>query len=93
MHAFIGVDCCCAVYDDKTDGMFLIELDRLLKPGGYVVLTSPTIKQYEGLSPKKRNMLTPMEELTEKICWSLIAQQEQTFIWQKTSDVSCYSSR
>ncbi|MBA0751745.1 hypothetical protein Gogos_000649, partial [Gossypium gossypioides] len=41
---------------------------------------------------KKRNMLTPLEQYTEKICWSLIAQQDDTFIWQKTADAYCYSS-
>lgn len=34
-----------------------------------------------------------MEEFTEKICWSLIAQQDETFIWQKTVDAHCYTSR
>ncbi|MBA0743982.1 hypothetical protein Gogos_006627, partial [Gossypium gossypioides] len=41
---------------------------------------------------KKRSMLTPLAQFTEKICWSLIAQQDETFIWQKTADAHCYSS-
>ena len=74
--------------------MFLIEVDRLLKPGGYFVLTSPTSKPYgSATGTKKRNMLTPLVEFTEKICWSLIAQQDETLIWQKTVDSHCYSSR
>ncbi|KAJ1389839.1 S-adenosyl-L-methionine-dependent methyltransferase [Sesbania bispinosa] len=32
----------CGVIWDEKDGMFLIEVDRVLKPGGYFVLTSPT---------------------------------------------------
>jgi hypothetical protein len=74
--------------------MFLIEVDRLLKPGGYFVLTSPTSKlQGSSVSMKKRNMLTPLEELTQEICWSLLAQQDETFVWQKTVDTDCYASR
>ncbi|RZC60109.1 hypothetical protein C5167_021867 [Papaver somniferum] len=66
----------CGITWDKKDGAFLIEVDRLLKPGGYFVTVS-----------------TPLEEFTESICWSLLAQQEETFVWQKTSDVQCYASR
>lgn len=74
--------------------MFLIEADRVLKPGGYFVLTSPTDKLHESsVSMRNRNMLTPLEELTQKICWSLLAQQDETFIWQKTGDTDCYASR
>lgn len=84
----------CGILWDKKDGIFLIEVDRLLKPGGYFVLTSPSGKLHESLvSMKKRNMLTPMEELTEKICWTLLAQQDETFVWQKTVDTDCYKSR
>ncbi|MBA0874346.1 hypothetical protein Goshw_015477, partial [Gossypium schwendimanii] len=83
----------CGIVWDKKEGIFLIEIDRLLKPGGYFVLTSPTSKpQGSSTSMKKRNMLTPLEQYTEKICWSLIAQQDDTFIWQKTADAHCYSS-
>ncbi|KAK6251909.1 hypothetical protein QUC31_013629 [Theobroma cacao] len=84
----------CGIVWDKKEGMFLIEVDRLLKPGGYFILTSPTSKpQGSATGMKKRNMLTPLEQFTEKICWSLIAQQDETFIWQKTADAHCYTSR
>ncbi|KAF8399585.1 hypothetical protein HHK36_015453 [Tetracentron sinense] len=84
----------CGIIWDKKDGAFLLEVDRLLKPGGYFVLTSPTSKTQRGsLSAKKRIMFTPVEEFTLKICWSLLAQQDETFVWQKTADVHCYASR
>ena len=73
----------------ESDGMFLIEVDRVLKPGGYFVLTSPT----RSSSTKKGNMLTPIEEHTQRICWSLLAQQDETLIWQKTMDVHCHTAR
>lgn len=84
----------CGIIWDKRDGMFLIEVDRVLKPGGYFVLTSPTSKpRGSSSSTKKGSMLTPIEELTQRICWSLLAQQDETLIWQKTMDVHCYTSR
>ncbi|GMY25871.1 probable methyltransferase PMT5 [Fagus crenata] len=84
----------CGIVWDQKDGMFLIEVDRVLKPGGYFVLTSPTGKlQGSSVIMKNGNMLTPLEELTQEICWSLLAQQDETFIWQKTMDTDCYASR
>lgn len=83
----------CGIIWDEKDGMFLIEVDRVLKPGGYFVLTSPMSKPHGTLNMKKRNTVTLIEDITEKICWSLLAQQDETFIWQKTADVQCYKSR
>lgn len=76
----------CGVSWDRKDGAFLLEVDRVLKPGGYFVLHESS------LSAKKGSMSTPIEEFTQKICWSLLAQQEETFIWQKTVDPQCHSS-
>lgn len=64
--------------------MFLIEVDRLLKPGGYFVLTSPT-NRVQGRSLRR------IEVFTQNLCWNLLAQQEETFVWQKTADAQCYS--
>lgn len=76
-----------------SDGMLLIEVDRVLKPGGYFVLTSPATELHgNSLSTKRNSLLKPIEELTEKLCWSLLAQQDDTFIWQKTVDAYCYTS-
>ncbi|XP_073226442.1 probable methyltransferase PMT5 [Cicer arietinum] len=83
----------CGIIWDEKDGKFLIEVDRVLKPGGYFVLTSPTSKLHGSLREKKRITLNPMEELTQQLCWTLLAQQDETFIWQKTADLECYASR
>lgn len=84
----------CGIIWDEEDGMFLIEIDRVLQPGGYFVLTLPTVRPHESsLRLKKRNMLMPIEELTEQLCWTILAQQDETFIWQKTADVDCYAFR
>ncbi|GJW77744.1 probable methyltransferase PMT5 [Tanacetum coccineum] len=76
---------CGIMWDDK-DGLLLIEVDRILQLGGYFVLHGSS------LSTKKGNMANPIEEFVHKICWTFIAQQEETSIWQKTIDAQCYSS-
>ncbi|PQP92682.1 putative methyltransferase PMT5 [Prunus yedoensis var. nudiflora] len=80
-------------YWDEKDWTLLLEVDRVLKPGGYFVLTSSTSQPYGSSLSMKNSMLTPMEEMTPKICWTLKAQQYETFIWQKTVDSDCYTSR
>ncbi|KAK6802793.1 hypothetical protein RDI58_000576 [Solanum bulbocastanum] len=86
----------CGIIWDSKDGLFLIEIDRVLKPGGYFILTSPTTQpqqQDSSTSAKKGSMSIPLEEFTKKLCWSLLGQQEETFIWQKTVNSQCYSSQ
>ncbi|GAB2297132.1 hypothetical protein Dimus_031231 [Dionaea muscipula] len=92
--SFVMVHCAqCGIDWDEKDGMFIIEVDRVLKAGGYFVLTSPTSKSRGSLlTTRKGNMLTPVEEFTQKLCWSLLDQQDETFIWQKTADSNCYTS-
>ncbi|XP_078436979.1 putative methyltransferase PMT5 isoform X2 [Wolffia australiana] len=92
--AFDMIHCAqCGINWDRKDGTFLLEADRVLKPGGYFVLTSPGNK-FQGVSASARNriMFTAIEEFAQKMCWSLLGQQDETFIWQKTSDFACYSS-
>ncbi|CAA3027887.1 Probable methyltransferase PMT4 [Olea europaea subsp. europaea] len=66
-HDMVHCAQCGIIWDDK-DGMFLIEVDRVLKPGGYFVLTSPRSKK-EGSSiySKQGSMSAPSKEFTQKI--------------------------
>ncbi|XP_027919822.1 probable methyltransferase PMT5 isoform X1 [Vigna unguiculata] len=83
----------CGIMWDEKDGLFLIEVDRVLKPGGYFVLTSPTRRPQGSSKEKKRIMSNAVEGFTQQLCWTLVAQQDETFVWQKTPDVECYASR
>ncbi|BAT99121.1 hypothetical protein VIGAN_10050600 [Vigna angularis var. angularis] len=84
---------CGIIWDGKV-GIFLIEVDRVLKPGGYFVLTStPSRSDGSSSKVKSRNMLNPMKELAHQLCWTLLSQHDELFIWQKTADVNCYASR
>ncbi|XP_049935549.1 probable methyltransferase PMT5 [Nymphaea colorata] len=84
----------CGINWHEKDGMYLIEADRVLKPGGYFVLTLPLTKSQGSTSRvKNQNMVTYIEEFVDKICWSLLSQQDETFVWQKTTDAHCYAFR
>ncbi|CAN4114536.1 unnamed protein product [Withania somnifera] len=59
----------CGITWDSKDELSLIEIDRVLKPGGFFVLTSPaTRQQVSSTSAKKGSRSTPLEEFTKKLC-------------------------
>ncbi|KAL0283130.1 UNVERIFIED_CONTAM: putative pectin methyltransferase QUA2 [Sesamum angustifolium] len=84
----------CHVDWDTKDGIFLIEVDRLLRPGGYFVWTDPLINsqrsQRNNGNLKKWNTV---HMFAENLCWELLPQQDETVVWKKTSKKNCYSTR
>ena len=77
-----------------TDGIFLIEVDRVLRPGGYFVWTSPLTSVQSFLRNKeKQKRWNFVRDFVENLCWELMSQQDETVVWKKTSKKSCYSSR
>ncbi|KAL0322899.1 UNVERIFIED_CONTAM: putative pectin methyltransferase QUA2 [Sesamum angustifolium] len=78
----------------ERDGIFLVEVDRLLRPGGYFVWTDPLINSQRSLRDKVNlKKWNAVSSFTEKLCWDMLPQQEETVVWKKTSKKKCYSSR
>ncbi|KAK7275774.1 hypothetical protein RIF29_16896 [Crotalaria pallida] len=80
----------CGIDWAQRDGTLLIEADRLLKPGGYFVWTSPLIKSR---NKKDQKSWMFVHDFAENLCWELLSQQDATVVWKKTSTKSCYSTR
>jgi putative pectin methyltransferase len=75
------------------DGLLLIEVDRLLRPGGYFVYTSP-MNTYKYLRDKENQKKWELiRGFTEKLCWEMLSQQDETIVWKKPTEKKCYSSR
>lgn len=77
-----------------TDGILLIEVDRVLRPGGYFVWTSP-VTNTQGFLRNKENekRWNIMLNLASGLCWEMLSQQDETVVWKKTSLKKCYASR
>ena len=78
------------------DGLYLLEIDRVLRPGGYWVLSGPPInwrKHYKGwqVEPKVlENNQNILEDLARRMCWKKIAEREPIAVWQKpTNHIHC----
>ncbi|KAJ9567736.1 hypothetical protein OSB04_003702 [Centaurea solstitialis] len=76
------------------DGIHLIEVDRVLRPGGYFVWTSPVANT--PVSARNKDNLKRWDfvrNFAKDLCWDLLSQQDKTVVWKKPSSKDCYASR
>lgn len=83
----------CGVDWDQKDGVLLVEADRLLKPGGYFVWTSPLVSAAGFRDKENQKRWNAIHEHAENICWEMMSQQEETIVWRKTTKTNCYTAR
>ncbi|XP_047325822.1 probable pectin methyltransferase QUA2 [Impatiens glandulifera] len=80
----------CGVDWDIKEGIFLIEVDRVLRPGGYFVLTSPLTNIQASIFYKGNEKGWKfVSDFSENLCWELLSQQDETVVWRKKSERSC----
>ncbi|XP_038977727.1 probable methyltransferase PMT26 [Phoenix dactylifera] len=77
-------------------GKLLLELNRLLRPGGYFVWSATPV--YQKL-PEDAEIWKAMSALTKSMCWKMVTKTKDTFnrvglaIFRKPSDNKCYKKR
>lgn len=74
----------------QRDGLLLMELDRVLRPGGYFVYSSPEAYAHD---PENRRIWTAMSDLVHRMCWRIASKKNQTVIWSKPLSNGCYKRR
>lgn len=74
----------------QRDGILLLELDRLLRPGGYFVYSSPEAYAHD---VENRRIWNSMYDLLRRMCWRVVSRKDQTVIWAKPLSNSCYVKR
>ena len=74
----------------QRDGILLLELDRLLRPGGYFAYSSPEAYAQD---EEDLRIWAEMSALVERMCWRIAAKRNQTVIWVKPLTNDCYYSR
>jgi hypothetical protein len=71
------------------DGLYLREIDRILRPGGFWVLSGPPInwrvnyKAWQTEATVLEKEQNSLEELAMEMCWEKVAEGGQIAIWQK----------
>ncbi|KAL2920614.1 putative methyltransferase PMT15 [Bienertia sinuspersici] len=72
-----------------TDGVYLMEVDRVLRPGGYWILSGPPIhwkKHWKGWQRSKEDLnaeQTRIENVAKNLCWKKLIEKDDIAIWQK----------
>eukprot|EP01018_Ginkgo_biloba_P034225 Gb_07905 [translate_table: standard] len=90
-QAFDLIHCSrCRIDWTRDGGILLLEVDRLLRAGGYFAWAAqPVYKHEENLQEAWKDM----EDLATSICWKLVKKEGYIAIWQKPSNNSCYVNR
>ncbi|KAI8564114.1 hypothetical protein RHMOL_Rhmol03G0157100 [Rhododendron molle] len=74
----------------REDGILLLEVNRVLRAGGYFAWAAQPVYKHE---PLLEEQWEEMVNLTSRLCWNLVKKEGYIAIWQKPSDNSCYLSR
>lgn len=72
----------------SADATYFIEVDRLLRPGGYLVISGPPVQW-----PKQDKEWADLQAVARALCYELIAVDGNTVIWKKPVGDSCLPSQ
>ncbi|PWA58507.1 S-adenosyl-L-methionine-dependent methyltransferases superfamily protein [Artemisia annua] len=79
----------CLVPWSAYDGLYLTEVDRILRPGGYWVLSGPPIrwkqlwKGWERRPEDLKHEQDDIEKVAKRLCWKKVIEKDAFAVWQK----------
>ncbi|KAK7314985.1 hypothetical protein VNO77_33517 [Canavalia gladiata] len=90
----------CLIPWAEYDGLYLNEIDRILRPGGYWILSGPPIrwkKYWKGWERTKEDLneeQTKIEKVAKSLCWNKLVERGDIAIWQKAiNHLDCKANR
>ncbi|CAH9091246.1 unnamed protein product [Cuscuta epithymum] len=90
-QAFELIHCSrCRINWTRDDGILLLEVNRMLRAGGYFVWAAQPVYKHE---PNLEEQWEEMVNLTNNLCWRLVKKEGYIAIWQKPLNNSCYLNR
>ncbi|XP_008784684.1 probable methyltransferase PMT2 [Phoenix dactylifera] len=82
----------CLIPWTSNDGMYMMEVDRVLRPGGYWILSGPPInwktyyKTWKRSKDELKEEQSRIEELAEMLCWEKKYEKGDLAIWKKKAN-------
>lgn len=79
----------CLIPWTKYESLYLIEVDRVLRPGGFWILSGPPINwktHYKGWQRRQEDLKAEqdsIEDAARHLCWRKYAERDNLAIWQK----------
>ncbi|KAL9272341.1 putative methyltransferase PMT11 [Drosera capensis] len=90
-QAFDLIHCSrCRVNWTRDDGVLLVEVNRLLRAGGYFSWAAQPVYKHEEVLEEQ---WSEMVNLTSRLCWELVSKKGYIAIWQKPLNNGCYLNR
>ncbi|KAM0936408.1 putative S-adenosyl-L-methionine-dependent methyltransferase [Dioscorea sansibarensis] len=90
----------CLIPWGSNDGMYMMEVDRVLRPGGYWVLSGPPINwkmNYQAWQRTKDDLeeeQRKIEEIAALLCWDKVSEKGEIAIWRKRINAdSCHGKQ
>ncbi|XP_027334542.1 probable methyltransferase PMT16 [Abrus precatorius] len=90
----------CLIPWGQHDGIYLTEVDRVLRPGGYWILSGPPInypkhwRGWERTRDSLKDEQDAIEDVAQSLCWKKLIQKDDIAIWQKpTNHMHCKIKR
>ncbi|KAL3618672.1 putative pectin methyltransferase qua3 [Castilleja foliolosa] len=71
-----------------THATYFLEVDRILRPGGYLVISGPPVQW-----PKQDKEWANLQAVARSLCYELIVVDGNTVIWKKPIGDSCLPSK
>ncbi|WVZ50655.1 hypothetical protein U9M48_001888 [Paspalum notatum var. saurae] len=82
----------CLIPWAANDGMYMMEIDRVLRPGGYWVLSGPPInwranhRAWERTEADLAAEQQRIEEYAAMLCWEKLTEMREVGVWRKRLD-------
>ncbi|XP_055831975.1 probable methyltransferase PMT15 [Solanum dulcamara] len=90
----------CLIPWGEYDGTYLIEVDRVLRPGGFWILSGPPIhwrRHWKGWERTREDLnaeQNKIEQVAKRLCWKKFVEKDDIAIWQKPyNHMKCTSFR
>eukprot|EP00249_Psilotum_nudum_P020022 c27525_g1_i1 orf=933-2822(+) len=90
----------CLIPWKDYDGVYMIEVDRVLRPGGYWILSGPPVNwktHWKGWQRTKEELTgeqDAIEDLAKRMCWKKVVEKGNLAIWQKPwNHIDCVKKR
>ncbi|KAK9143511.1 hypothetical protein Syun_012911 [Stephania yunnanensis] len=90
----------CLIPWAQHEGQYLVEIDRILRPGGYWILSGPPIngrnhwKGWERTIEDLQAEQSSIESVAKSLCWKKIKEKNDIAVWQKpTNHIHCKVNR
>ncbi|AES95571.1 methyltransferase PMT16, putative [Medicago truncatula] len=86
----------CLIPWTEFGGIYLQEIHRILRPGGFWVLSGPPVnyeRRWRGWNTTVEEQRTDYEKLQDlltSMCFKLYNKKDDIYVWQKAKDNACY---